>query len=57
MIQPKNEIEELLISTTKNCKTLIEQTHGKGEETLEFKLAEPRETFHFNPPIQIKETG
>ena len=33
---------------------MIEQTHRKAEETLEFKLTKPRETFHFNPPIQIK---
>ena len=54
MIQPKNETEDLLLSVTKNCETFIEQTHRKAEETLEFKLIKPRETFHFNPPIQIK---
>ena len=54
MIQPKNETENLLLSITKNCETLIEQTHRKPEETLEFKMLKPRETFHFNPPIQTK---
>ena len=54
MIQPKNETEDLLLSITKNCETLIEQTHRKPEETLEFKMLKPRETFHFNPPIQTK---
>ena len=54
MVQPKNETEELLLSITKNCETLIEQTQRKPEETLEFKMIKPRETFHFNPPIQIK---
>ena len=54
MIQPKNETEDLLLSITKNCKTLIEQTHRKAEETLEFKMFKPRETFHFRPPIQIQ---
>ena len=53
MIQPKNETEDLLISFTKNCETPNEQTHRKAEETLEFKLTDSRETFHFNPPIQI----
>ena len=38
----------------KNCETLIEQTHRKAEETLEFKMIKPRETFHFKPPIQVK---
>ena len=55
MITPKNETEDLLLSITKNCETLIEQTHRKPEETLEFKMTKSRETFHFNPPIQVKE--
>ena len=54
MIRPKNETEDLLLSITKNCETLIEQTHRKAEETLEFKMIKTRETFHFKPPIQIK---
>ena len=54
MIRPKNETEDLLLSITKNCETLIEQTHTKPQETLEFKIIKPRETFHFKPPIQIK---
>ena len=55
MIRPKNETEDLLLSITKNCETLIEQTHRKPEEILEFKMTKSRETFHFNPPIQVKE--
>ena len=55
IVQPKNQTEELLLSITKNCKTLINQTHRKAEETLEFKMIKPRETFHFKPPIQVKE--
>ena len=54
MIQPKNQTEDLLLSITKNCETLIEQTHRKPEETLEFKMTKPKETIHFKPPIQIK---
>ena len=54
MIRQKNETENLLLSITKNCETLIEQTHRKAEETLEFKMIKPRETFHFRPPIQVK---
>ena len=53
MIRPKNETEDLLLSITKNCETLIEQTHTKPQETLEFKMIKQRQTFHFNPPIQI----
>ena len=55
MIRPKNETEDLLLSITKNCETLIEQTHRKAEEILEFKMIKPRESFHFKPPIQIKD--
>ena len=54
MIQPKNETEDLLLSITKNCKTLIDQTHKKAEETVEFKMIKSKQTFHFKPPIQVK---
>ena len=43
------------MSITKNCEKLVEETHRKPEETLEFKMVKPRETFHFNPPTQVKE--
>ena len=55
MITPKNKTEDLILSITKNCETLIEQTHRKLEETLEFKMTKPREKFHFTPPMEIKE--
>ena len=42
MIQPKNETEDLLLFVTKKCETLIEQTHGKAEETLEYKMTKPK---------------
>ena len=54
MIRPKNETEDLLLSLTKNCETLIEQTHRKAEETLEFKMVKSRETFHFSQLFQIQ---
>ena len=44
-----------LLSITKNCQMLIEQTHTKSHETLEFKMVQPRKTFHFNPPVDVKE--
>ena len=55
--RPKTETEDLLLSLTKICETLIEQTHRKAEETMEFKMIKPRETFHFRPPIQVKGDG
>ena len=54
MIRAKIDTEDLLLTITKNCETLIEQTHRKAEETLEFKLSKSRATFHFDPPIQIR---
>ena len=54
MIRPKNQTEDLLLSITKNCETLIEQTHRKAEETFEFKMNKSRESFHFRPPIQVE---
>ena len=54
MIRPKTETEGLLLSINKNCQTLAQQTHREPEETLEFKMLKPRETFHFNPPIHTK---
>ena len=29
MVEPKNDTENLLLSITKNCETLIKQTHTK----------------------------
>ena len=54
LIRPKNETEVLLLSITKNCETLIEQSHRKAKETLEFKMNKSRETFHFRPSIQLQ---
>ena len=53
MIRPKNGTENLLLSFNKNGETLIEQTHRKVEETLEFKMNKSKEIFHFSPPIQV----
>ena len=55
LIKTKNETEDLLQSITKKCETLFEQTRKKSEETMEFKMFKPRDTFLFNPPIQLKE--
>ena len=54
MVGPKNGTKDLLLSIAKNCETLIRQAHKKPEETWEFKLTRPRETFLFNPSISIK---
>ena len=54
MIRPQNETEGLLPSVSKNCETVIKQSNGKAEETLEFKLTKSGETFHFQTPISIE---
>ena len=38
MFKPINETEDLLPSSTKNCKKIRNQTHSKAKETLESKL-------------------
>ena len=55
MIRPKNETEDFLLSITKNCETLILQTRTHPQETLDFGMVEPRQTFHFNPSVEVKE--
>ena len=54
-IRPKNETEDLLLSKTKNCETILRQAHTKPQKTLEFRMTKPRETFHFNPAVEFKE--
>ena len=51
MFRPKDGTENFLLSINKNCETLTEQTLTKPQETLEFKLTQPRETFSIKPSI------
>ena len=46
---------ELLLLIKKHTDTLIEQTKTKPKETLEFKMNKQRQTFSFNPPINLVE--
>ena len=48
---------ELLLLIKKHTDTLIEQTKTKPQETLEFKMSKQRQTFSFNPPINLVEEG
>ena len=54
MIRPKDITEDLILSVTKHCETFILQIHTRAEETLDFKMIRSRETFHFNPLIQVE---
>ena len=48
---------DLLLLIKKHTDTLIEQTKTKPQETLEFKMNKQRQTFSFNPPINLIEEG
>ena len=48
---------ELLLLIKKHTDTLIEQTKLKPQETLDFKMNKQRQTFLFNPPINLVEEG
>ena len=48
---------ELLLLIKKHTDTLIEQTRTKPQETLEFKMNKQKQTFSFNPPINLVEEG
>ena len=47
----------MLLLIKKHTETLIEQTRTKPQETLEFKMDKQRQTFSFNPPINLLEEG
>ena len=47
----------MLLLIRKHTDTLIEQTKTKPQETLEFKMNEQKQTFSFNPPINLLEGG
>ena len=48
---------ELLLLIKKHTDTLIEQTKTKPHETLEFKMDKQKQTFSFNPLIDLLEEG
>ena len=54
MIRPESETENLPLSITKKCETLIKQTHTKPEGTFGFKLTKPSKTISFIPSIPIE---
>ena len=44
-----------LLLIKKHTETLIEQTKTKPQETLEFKMIRSKQTFSFNPPLNLVE--
>ena len=57
MIRPENETEDLILSTTKICETLIKQIHTKPQETSEFKLVKSKQHFFSIHLHQSKDLG
>ena len=47
----------MLLLIKKHTDTLIEQTKTRSQETLEFRMNKQRQTFSFNPPINLLEEG
>ena len=47
----------MLLLIKKHTDTLIEQRKTKQQETLEFKMSKQKQTFSFNPPINLLEEG
>ena len=47
----------LLLLLKKDADSLIEQTKTRRQETFEFKLNKPRESFSFIPPINLVAEG
>ena len=47
--------KELLLLIKKHTDTLIEQTKTKPQETSKFKMVQSKQTFSFNPPINLVE--
>ena len=48
---------ELLFLIKKHTNTFIQQTKTKAQETLEFKMIRSKQTFSFNPLINLVEEG
>ena len=47
--------ESLLLSIAKSNQEIVENTHSKPQETLEFKMNKQKESFSFDVPLQLPE--
>ena len=57
MIRPRNETKDLLLSITKSCEMLIEQTHKNPSETKYFELINQKKHFPSKDQSQLKDLG
>ena len=47
--------ESLLLSIAKSSQEIVENTHSKPQETLEFKMTKQKEPFSFDVPLLLNE--
>ena len=47
--------ESLLLSIAKSNQKIVENTHSKPQETLEFKMNKQKESFSFDIPLELPE--
>ena len=47
--------ESLLLSIAKSNQEIVENTHFKSQETLEFKMNKQKESFSFDVPLELPE--
>ena len=47
--------ESLLLSIAKSNQEIVENTHYKPQETLEFKMTKQKESFSFDVPLNLEE--
>ena len=47
--------ESLFLNIAKSNQEIVENTHSKPQETLEFKMTKQEESFSFDVPLQLNE--
>ena len=50
-----DEKESLLLNIAKSNQEIVENTHSKPQETLEFKMTKQKESFSFDVPLELNE--
>ena len=49
--------ESLLLNIAKSNQEIVENTHFKPQETLEFKMKKQKESFSIDIPLELPEKG
>ena len=56
-VRPKSETEDLLLSLTKNCETLLSELKQNHKKHLEINLPNQEKQFISNHQTQLKDFG